>query len=345
MTDFHSRWESLKAGVSLDAPILPERPKLFKPFADAADDYVRWAQAPHERVYTGFDRIDAEMRGIAPGELLVLIGYSHSGKTLALLEMLKHNRQRHMTYFCPDEPRTLTLIKLACVLHGFDALDLEKLVAADDQDTIGMLRATAEEHFPHLAVIDETITLADMDRACGEVREAWGRKEDLVIFDYMELLNGGGEDVPSKANNFKAWGRRHDVPLLVLHQTSRTSGADGKPLTISSGAFGGEQQATHIIGVRRKIFQIQAQIAALVERLDSAKDPDILRRRIDDLQYDARVHAHTLTLNLPKCKRPGSSLIMDGIDFEIERGTGRLKPLNGDLPQQYKWEQEQLYNE
>jgi hypothetical protein len=40
--------------------------------------------------------------------------------------------------------------------------------------------------------------------------------------------------------------------MLVLHQSSRTAGADGKKMTISSGAYGGEQQATHILGVRRK---------------------------------------------------------------------------------------------
>jgi KaiC/GvpD/RAD55 family RecA-like ATPase len=342
------RWAALRAGDLISEPPLAptayQQPRLFKPFADAADDYVRWAQSPQERIYTGIQPIDAEMRGIAPGEMCELMGYSHSGKTLVLLEILKQNRDRNVLYFCPDEPRTLTLIKLACVLHGIDALDLERRVSADDVDAIGLLRSTALEHFPHLAVFDEPISLSDMDRAVGEVRDAWGRKEDFVVLDYLELLNGGGDDVPSKANNLKSWGRVQDVPFLVLHQTSRSSGADGRSLSISSGAYGGEQQATHIIGVRRKIFEIEAAIRSCRERLDTAKDRDRVMQRIVELEYEREIHKFTITLNLVKNKRPGGRLVSDQ-DFEIEKGSGRLKALRGDLPTQYKWEQEPLYND
>jgi len=114
------------------------------------------------------------------------------------------------------------------------------MVAADEPEAIDLLKQTANEFFPTLAVFDQPLSLSDMERAMGEVTDLWGQKPDLVVFDYLELLQGGGEDVPSKANTLKAWGRRHDIPLLVLHQTSRSSGADGKRLTISSGSFGGD---------------------------------------------------------------------------------------------------------
>lgn len=338
LADLAARWEALDE----EAPAPVEPPptyrtaqSFYRPLADAADEFVRWAQSPHERIYTGFGDLDAEMRGIAPGELCMVIGYSHSGKTLTLLEMLKANRDKHVIYFVPDEPRTLVLIKLACVLHGIDALDLERQVARDDPDATELLRATAIEHFPNLAVFDESLSLSEMERAKHEVSELWGQAPDLVVFDYLELLQGGGEDVPSKANTLKAWGRRHEVPLLVLHQTSRTAGADGRKLSISSGAFGGEQQATHIIGVRRKRFDIAAQIRELEEKLDRSAASERVMERLEYLRYEARVHEHTLTINLVKNKRPGGRLL-DDMDFEIEKGSGRLRRLRpGDLPTQY----------
>ena len=169
----------------------------------------------------------------------------------------------------------------------------------------------------------------------SEVSDMWNQKPDLVVFDYLELLQGGGEDVPSKANTLKAWGRRHDVPLLVLHQTSRTSGSEGKKMTISSGSFGGEQQATHIIGVRRKRFEIDAQIRELEAKLDKSSASERQMEQLDFLRYEGRIHAHTLTLNLVKNKRPSGSLI-DDIDFEIEQGSGRLSRLReGELPSQF----------
>jgi hypothetical protein len=142
------------------------------------------------------------------------------------------------------------------------------------------------------------------------------------------LLQGGGEDVPSKANTIKAFGKRHHVPLIVLHQSSRTGGSDGKKQTISSGAYGGEQQASHIIGVRRKKFEIQAQIREIDEKLAKGTATERHLERLDFLRYEERIHENTVTLNLVKCKRPASTLL-DDIDYEIEAGTGRLRPLLG----------------
>lgn len=339
------RWEMAKKGelVERPAPSLVLEPtaefRYYKPLADAADEFVRWAQSPHEQVYTGFSDIDRQMRGIAPGEVCMVVGYSHSGKTLALMEMLRHNADRRVIYFCPDEPRTLTLIKLTCLIHNMNALELESRIACDDRDAIELLRETAETRFPHLAVIDDPISVVDMEKATDEIAAHWGAKEDLVVLDYLELLQGGGEDVASKANTVKAWGRRRDVPLLVLHQTSRTSGAEGRQITISSGAFGGEQQATHIIGVRRKLAEIRGRIRDIDERLASSGRQASAERLMEEraaLVHDEHIHKHTVTLNLVKCKRVGSELIEDGIDFEIEHGTGRLSPLRGDLPEQHR---------
>jgi len=280
--DFAGRWQALERG-EIPAPDaskgLVSVHSYYQPLVNAADDFVHWAQNPSERVYLGFDAIDREMRGIAPSEMCLINGYSHSGKTLFLLQILNANRDKTVVYFCPDEPRQLTLIKLACLRHGIDASILEQQVGDGD-------------------------------------REA----------DYLELLNGGGEDVPSKANTIKAFGKRHNIPLLILHQSSRSAGADGRKMTISSGAYGGEQQATHVIGVRRKRFEIESQIREIEERLDRASNTERLLQKLDELRYELRIHTHTLTVNLVKCKRPSSNLL-DDIDYEIEQGTGRLTPL------------------
>jgi KaiC/GvpD/RAD55 family RecA-like ATPase len=331
---FAERWDALGRGESLPTPdvsISAKQRHHYEPLAAAADDFVHWAQNPSERIYLGFPDIDSQMRGIAPSEMCLINGYSHSGKTMFLLQILLANADKSVIYFCPDEPRTLTLIKLACLLHGVDAGVLEERVANNDPSAIQLLRSTANEHFPNLAVFDQMMTLNEMEQALDEIRDMWGQPH-LMVFDYLELLNGGGEDVPSKANTLKAFGKRHNIPLLVLHQSSRTAGADGKKMTISSGAYGGEQQATHIIGVRRKRFEIEAAIREIEERLDTAKNAERLLERLDALRYDLRIHQNTVTVNLVKCKRPASSLL-DDIDFEIELGTGRLTRLpSGDKP-------------
>jgi hypothetical protein len=328
--NYAERWEALGRGETIPTPDVSNALKTadrkhYNPLAHAADDFIHWAQNPNERIYLGFPDIDNEMRGIAPSEMCLINGYSHSGKTMFLLQILLANNDKPVVYFCPDEPRTLTLIKLTCLMYGIQADLLEAQVANNDPDAIKLLRDTANESFPNLAVFDQMMTLNEMEQALGEIKEMWG-KPSLLVFDYLELLNGGGEDVPSKANTLKAFGKRHNIPLLVLHQSSRTAGADGKKMTISSGAYGGEQQATHILGVRRKKFEIESQIRDIEERLETSRNTERLLERLDALRYELRIHQNTVTINLVKCKRPASRLL-DDIDFEIEQGTGRLTRL------------------
>lgn len=338
-------WNEVEAGgATPPASSIPKEYRHYVPLTEAAHAFVRWAQSPQDRVYLGIEPLDAEMRGIAPGELAMMLGYSHGGKTLVLLHALRNNRDKKIALFIPDEPKTLVLTKLTCMHHNIDARQLEMRVANDDKEAIDLLRQTAEEDFPNLAVFDQPLVPADMERAYNEVCDVWGDKPDLAVVDYLELVEAG-EQVPEKAGFLKGFGRRHDIPMLVLHQTSRTSGADGRKLTISSGAYGGEQQATSIIGVRRKKMEIGAEIQDLRERLDR-NHTEKAQERLEMLMYDQKVHEYTITLSLLKNKRPAGMLV-DDVDFEIDVKTGRLWELkNGELPDQYlrsaQWSQAEL---
>lgn len=346
LEDIKAGWDNVGVNATALAPAssLPREYKHYVPLTEAAHSFVRWAQSPEERVYLGIEPIDNEMRGIAPGELAMMLGYSHGGKTLVLLHTLRNNRDKKVALFIPDEPKTLVLTKLVCMHHNIDARILEQRVAEDDKEAIDLLRQTAEEDFPNLAVFDQPLVPADMERAYGEVSDVWGSKPDLMVVDYLELVEAG-EMVPEKAGYLKGFGRRHDIPMLVLHQTSRSSGAEGRKLTMSSGAYGGEQQATSIIGVRRKKYEIMAEINDLKEKLDR-NHSEKAQERMESLIYDQRIHEYTVTLSLLKNKRPGGTLV-DDVDFELDIKTGRLWELkHGELPDQYlrraQWQQPEL---
>jgi len=326
-------WAAIEGQQDPQSSPVPTEYKMYEPLTEAVHSFVRWAQTPYERIHLGLPRIDDELRGIAPGELAMMIGYAHGGKTLLLLHCLQQNRDKHIAMFIPDEPRQLILTKLTCMHHGIDARELERRVAIDDSSAIDLLRQTAEEDFPNLAVFDQPLNAADMERGYNEVCDAWGQQPDLLVVDYLDLVEAG-DTVPAKATFLKSFGRRHDIPLLILHQTSRHAGADGNKLTMSSGAFGGEQQATSIIGVRRKKYSIMSEINELTFKLDRAHSQSGADR-LESLRYDARIHEFTITVSLLKNKRPAGQLV-DDMDFEMNLATGQLSPLlNGELPEQY----------
>ena len=326
--------EEIEAGwAMLERPkAVPTQPtdyRLYEPLSNAADQFERWAKSPEDRIHTGITKIDEQMRGIGAGEMAVVVGFAHGGKTLLLLHSLQYNRDKHIALFIPDEPRQLVLTKLTCMYHDIDARELESRVAQDDKTAIDLLRRTAEVDFPHLAVFDQPLSADLMERAYGEVSNVWGRTPELVVVDYLDLLEAG-ETIPDKATAVKAFGRRHDVPLMVLHQTSRSAGADGKKLTMSSGAYGGEQQATMVLGVRRKRFEIAHEMYELQEKLDRGYS-ERAENRLDHLRYERDKHENTVTISLLKNKRPAGQLV-DDVDFQISLATGRLTDLSERQP-------------
>lgn len=308
-------------------------PKHYRPFVDAATAFVKEAQNT-KRVYTGIDKFDEQMRGLGPGHLGVIVGYSHSGKTLLLLHMLRHNREKRIAMFIPDEPATLVLTKLTSLVHGIPARELEERVSADDKDAIALLRSTALEEFPNLVVFDKTLSPSVLNDGYKEACDVWGDPADLVVVDYVDLVQGA-DMVPAKFDILKSFVSTHEIPMWAIHQTSRSAGGEGKAMTISSGNYGGEQHATMMIGVRRKKSALMAELAELRVKLLRNPNSEGLSDRVSELEFDLEWHEYTLTANLVKNKRPGGQLV-DEIDFEMALSTGRIYQLQeGQPPKQY----------
>lgn len=303
----------------------------YRPFADAATAFVREAQ-DQRRIFTGMHRLDREMRGIGAGHLCLVTGFTHSGKTQVLLKWLRHNRGKRIAMFIPDEPASLVLTKLTSVTSGIPARELEARVADDDREAIDLLRSTALDEFPNLAVFDKPLTPTVLERGIVELQDVWGAEPDLVIVDYVDLVQAG-ETAQSKFDLLKGFASRHEVPLIAIHQTSRSSGAEGRRLTIASGNYGGEQHATFLVGVRRKRSALTAELDEQRQRAERGSES--AWDRIRELEHDLAVHNYTITVSLLKNKRPGGTLV-DEFDLELDHQTGALTELDdGVLPEQF----------
>lgn len=308
--------------------------RYFSPLVNAADDYIAQARTlgTGERIYTGIDVFDEAMRGLAPRELMVVQGFAHSGKTLFTTEMIRNNADRRIILFTADEDRVLTLAKLTSLVTGISAETLEIQLSNGDEEAEQLVRTIASKHFPNLAVFDDINDLRTMSKAMAEAEHHWDARVELVIFDYMDLLSvadGGEGNMPAKFNAIKSWGKRHAVPLIALHQASRSKGADGAEMTLVSGAYGGEQQATFLVGVRRKRSMYKGLIVEINEKLATQTNPsDALREKLVEAEYELGIHQNTVTFNLVKNKRPPSRLV-DDTDFTLDADTGRISPYTG----------------
>lgn len=332
--DVAEGWGRIRAATS--QPSTPKW-KHYRPLTDAVNTYVQEAQ-DGERIYLGIPEFDQQIRGVGKSHLLIINGYSHSGKTLVEQHIIRHNKHKRIAAFTPDEPAQLLLAKLASAEFGVSADLIEERVAAGDQEMIDLLTRTATEVFPNLIVFDKPLRGEDMEAALAEAEDVWQAKADCYMLDYLELLQAG-ETVPQKADFVKGFGSRHELAGIVLHQTSRSAGAEGKRMTISSGSFGGEQHATYQLGVWRKQAEIASQLIEINDKMaraqNGATESQVEKR--EALEHELQRARYTLTVAITKNKRPGRREGREEIDFELYGETGIIRPLEpAELPEQHR---------
>lgn len=284
--------------------------RYVRRFSDAYGSVIDVLESQDSRLMTGLSEIDFLTRGFGPKELILFAGFSHAGKTQLVNTMILNNRDRRILFFSMDDPREMILIKLACMLSGDSAEVLERKIRAHDAAAKTGLRAAATDHFRNLVVVDDSLGLAAMDVAIEEATDLWGAPPELIVVDYLGSMrsDGGGESddggIKQKASALKRWVKDKPFPTVCVHQNTRSNGGPGQPITITSIAFGGEQEATMIVGVRRK--------------RDDADADDFVRRN----------HANTVTLHVVKNKRPpGKMTPPEGVDLYMEPDTGVIRKL------------------
>ena len=263
-----------------------KQPNRWAPTSKVVENLIGFIRNPAERWYLGFPEIDLATRGVGKGEVLLVVGRSHTGKSQILLNSIVTNlvndSTAHVVIFSMDEPRELVAMKLFCLLQGRSSTDVEEAIKAGDSNVLDALGLASERELSRVAIIDESMSLEAMSAAMDEAREWWGTNPSFCMIDYLELMVGGDADatgVTSKAQALKRWAKTERVPVGLVHQAGRTAGERGKPAGIHAGRYGGEQEAIFVMEVYRK------------------KD------QTDLSDWETKYHANSINMNICKNKR------------------------------------------
>ena len=230
----------------------------------------------------GIRPLDAMIRGTGRGELTFITGKAHSGKTQLVLQGIANNPDKATLLFTPDEVDALVLSKLTSITRAMPSDELEEMIQARHEDTLRMVRRVAEETFKNLVVQHDSLDFEQMEVAAMEAQEMLGRPLDCVMIDYLELVPGesGYTGLVEKSQALKRWAKTLDVPVIVLHQASRSSSARGESGGMEAMRYGGDTEAMHVLEVYRKK---ESKELTEQERLN---------------------HEHLMTVNVVKNKRP-----------------------------------------
>jgi replicative DNA helicase len=315
--------------------------RLVRPLVQAADSLVSFAAQPERRVLLNLREIDEQTMGIGPGELAYVTGFSHSGKTQVILNALLAQRERRTVVFTADEPASLVLAKLVSLSRGVSGRDLIERIQSGDRSARAMVYDVATEDWPNLLVVDGSLSFDDMSIGVEECSDYWGAEPQIVVVDYLGLIRGGddssdlGGSVVHNSRRLKAWTMEHDLPVLCMHQGTRSGSGRGQAATLAdAAAYGGEAEAIFLLNVRRKKAAIAAAIRDLeYQEATKGKLSASQETQLSKLLWDLPRHEHTVTVQLLKSKRPGSRLTHpDGIDYHLDPHTGLVSEMANGVP-------------
>jgi replicative DNA helicase len=219
---------------------------------------------------TGFFDLDRKLRGLNPGELVILAARPGMGKTTLMLNFaynIAKELKKSACIFSLEMQQTELSLKLASIIHKNEP-DVKLLCSSEKSSlqterVMNMLK-TAEKNLEdtRLFIIDNGgVSLNDIRREAKKLK----KKNDLSILfiDYLQLikiqskLQNRNLEIQEITQGLKMLAKELEIPILLLSQLSRDTEkrSEKKPVLSDlrdSGAI--EQDADIVLFVYRENY-------------------------------------------------------------------------------------------
>lgn len=187
---------------------------------------------------TGFNDLDKLTSGLHPSDFIILAARPSMGKTALALNIVQnvalraHKRvggnPRSVAFFSLEMSKEQLVNRMLCAEANIDSQRL-RIGEMNDKDW-DALWAACDTMSKAKIYIDDTagITVMDMRGRARRLKAEHGL--DLIVVDYLQLMQGSGkrntsgdrqQEVSEISRSLKALARELDVPVLALSQLSR----------------------------------------------------------------------------------------------------------------------------
>jgi hypothetical protein len=237
-------------------------PPAFLRVTDLADAYLLRLLQPHHRITLGYAELDQVVRGVAPGEVMTILGRSAVGKTafvLNLIDQMTAEGQLPTLMFSLEQQGVEIFERMASLTLGWNGRDLEERARSEDPQVTERLLEVCQR-WAHVVLVEKPCTLDQVDQLIESARasDLWPAPLRLVVVDYMGLIGHRKpgtlyEQASLSARALKNFAKRHRVALIVLCQVGREGETGGEPITLKMGRDSGaiEECADYLLGIWR----------------------------------------------------------------------------------------------
>jgi replicative DNA helicase len=216
----------------------------FVSLRDLAQSSLETIEALHARkelvtgVPTGFQDLDELTSGLQPSDLVIVAARPSMGKTSLVLNIAQHvgtKTSRTVGIFSLEMSKEQLFLRMLTAEARIDAQRMRRgYLGERDWGRLSQAIGTLSEA---RIFIDDTPSIGVLEMRAKTRRLAAEHQLDLVIIDYIQLMQGRGRfenrtlELASISRSLKALAKELRVPVVVLSQLSRApeSRADHRP--------------------------------------------------------------------------------------------------------------------
>ena len=211
-----------------------KRLRKYRPIADliaeARDrvDMLSRQSSPITGLATGYTDFDRLTAGLQPADLIILAGRPSMGKSALAINIAEHvaiQGQKSVAVFSMEMPSEQLAMRMIGSLSRIDQQRLRTGKLADEDwprltSTVGVVRDAR-------LFIDDTPALTPAELRARSRRIARDHKLDLVIVDYLQLMQAPGfadnrvAEVSEVSRALKGMAKELNVPVIALSQLNR----------------------------------------------------------------------------------------------------------------------------
>lgn len=186
-------------------------------------------------IETGYTDLDNMTSGLQPSELSILAARPSVGKTALALNISAHaaiERKKSVGVISLEMSKESLVLRLLCAQGRIDSHKLRTGFLKSQEHWQQMSRALGQLAEAPL-YIEDTPALTIMQIRAKARRLAAEQGLDLLVIDYLQLINGGGrfenrtQEVSFISRSLKGIAKELNIPVLALSQLSRAP--EGRP--------------------------------------------------------------------------------------------------------------------
>jgi len=223
-----------KNAEAMTKRIFAGRTVSFSDTVDAEIDLIINAmqtKVQEPRTMTGFKAIDEIMNGLKKGDLLILAARPAMGKTALALNIASNvlRNNGRVAMFSLEMTRSQLLRRLLASEARVLAKSIDNAHALSNNDAIRLTDTAAEIRDWRMLVDDNaSATVLSIRSQCMQFKNT-NNGIDLVVIDYLQLMQEGGErksgnreqEISAISRGLKVLAKDLECPVIALSQLSR----------------------------------------------------------------------------------------------------------------------------